>query len=383
MRTIDLGYGPLRGLWQRRRTFALVLGLAMAGCRGESKATEAPKPVAVEVLTLAPSDFRETRELLGEIVSREHVVLLPQVAGYVRAIRVRPGERVTRGQTLVEVDARQQAAAVASVEAEKRASEADLKLAERLAERTEALFLRGLVSAEELEQARTELKTAQARSRSAAAQVAERRVGLQFFAVRSPQDGIVGDIDVRIGDFVTASTPITRITQADVLEVAVRIPAERARALRPETHIEILAPDGSVLVAAPVYFVAPHADPRTQLVELLARFDNAVGLRPSELVRTRVVYDERPALQVPALAVFRQSGQAFVYGVKEDEAGRTIVERRPVTLGALGPHAYIVEDGLEAGDRIAVSSLQTLRDGAAIQAESPTPDTTTSGPTAG
>ena len=120
-----------------------------------------------------------------------------------------------------------------------------------------------------------------------------------------------------------------------------------------------------MLVAAAAVVVAPQTDPRTQLVDVKAIFENALGLRPAELVRTRIVYSTRQALQVPPLAVVWQSGQGFVFVVAEKE-GKTIVERRPVGLGPLGETSYPVEKGLAAGDRIAVSQLQKLRDGAPV-----------------
>ncbi len=114
---------------------------------------------------------------------------------------------------------------------------------------------------------------------------------------------------------------------------------------------------------------APRADPRTQLVEVKAAFRNTVGLRPSELVRARLVYSTRQALQLPALAVVRQSGQPFALVVTEKE-GQTVVERRPVQLGALGEMAYVVESGLKEGERVAVTSLQALRHGAPVKVKS-------------
>jgi multidrug efflux pump subunit AcrA (membrane-fusion protein) len=78
-------------------------------------------------------------------------------------------------------------------------------------------------------------------------------------------------------------------------------------------------------------------------------------------------------LQVPVLSIVRQSGQAFVFAVTQKGPGLA-VSRRPVTLGRLGEQSYVVEGGLAQGDRIAVSSLQALRDGAPIRvkAEAPT-----------
>jgi RND family efflux transporter MFP subunit len=184
--------------------------------------------------------------------------------------------------------------------------------------------------------------------------------------VRAPFAGTVGDVLVRVGDFVSATTPLTSVAQADVLEVSVAVPSERARALRPETPLEVLDAQGKVLISSPIFFVAPQADPRTQLVEVKAAFRNTVGLRPSELVRARLVYSTRNALQLPALAVVRQSGQPFALVVREKE-GQTVVERRPVKLGALGELAYVVEGGLEEGEQVAISSLQALRDGAPVK----------------
>ena len=242
----------------------------------------------------------------------------------------------------------------------------DRELAERTLTRTRSLYQEGLVSAQELESAQAALQAAQAASQSSAAAVSQRQVQLQYFAVKAPLAGTVGDVLVRVGDFVTASTPLTTVAQTEVLEVSVALPAERAREVKVGTPVEILGADGAVLVRCELYFVAPQADAKSQLVDVKAVFKNAVGLRPNELVRTRLVYGVRNALQIPALAVTRQSGQTFVFAVSEKD-GKTVVARKPVTLGPLGETDFVVEAGLGEGDRIAVSSLQALRDGAPIK----------------
>ena len=89
-----------------------------------------------------------------------------------------------------------------------------------------------------------------------------------------------------------------------------------------------------------------------------------------QLVRARLVYSTRSALQLPALAVVRQSGQPFAL-VVTDKEGKTVVNRRPVQLGTLGAMAYVVESGLNAGDVVAVSSLQALRDGTQVKVKQP------------
>lgn len=327
-------------------------------------------PREVEVLALTPSEVRETGEYLGSLLTRQSVNVLPQVSGYIRKIHVRPGDKVQAGAALLEVDARKEAAALDSASAQQRSAQASLELAQQTRARSESLYKEGLISAQELEQARAHAAAAEASLRSARAQVSARAVELQFFTVRAPFAGTVGEVKVRVGDFVAASTNLTTLAQADVLEVNVAVPAERARTIKPGTAMEILDSSGDALVSTEVFYIAPEAHPRTQLVDVKAVFQNTVNLRPSELVRVRIVYGTRQALQIPALAVVRQSGQAFAFAVEEKE-GKTVVERRPIVLGALGPASYVVEQGIGEGDRIAVSSIQALRDGAPIIPKGP------------
>jgi RND family efflux transporter MFP subunit len=354
-----------------------VWGLALVaggvGCGGKPAAKAPPPPREVEAVTMAPAETRDTGEYLGTLTSRQSVNVVPQVAGYVRRIHVSPGQKVEAGAPLLEVDGRQESAALESAQAQRSSAQAALELAKQTRERTEALYKEGLVSAQELERARSQTETTEAAARAASAQVSQREVQLQYYVVRAPFAGTVGDVLVRLGDYVGAITPLTSVAQADALEVSVAVPSERARSLQPNTPLELLDAQGKVLLTSPLFFVAPQADPRTQLVELKAAFRNTLGLRPNELMRARVIYSTRSALQVPALAVVRQSGQPFAFVVLDKE-GKTVVERRPIKLGALGELSYVVESGLLAGERIAVSSLQLLRDGAPVKVkEKPAP----------
>jgi RND family efflux transporter MFP subunit len=190
-------------------------------------------------------------------------------------------------------------------------------------------------------------------------------VALSNHVIKAPVPGVVGDVKVRLGDYVTATTPLTTVAKAKALELSVAIPAARARGLALGAPVEILGQDGSVLVESQVFYIATEADPRTQLVEVKATFDNTVGLRPQELVRVRVVFEITQALQIPLVAVQRQSGQTFAFVVVTRD-GQMVVERRPVKLSELGERGYRVEEGLKPGDRVAVSSLHLLRDGAVV-----------------
>jgi RND family efflux transporter MFP subunit len=348
------------------RRFAALVSLAMLGCVAKAeKQGPGSAPREVSVLTISPSSVRDTGEYLANVISRQNVSIVPQVSGYVRKVLVTPGQVVKAGDTLVELDARAERAALESANAQEKAASSAEELARRTAERTRTLHKEGLVPGQELDRAEAEAASAAAEQRAAAARAAEQRVGVGFHVVRAPFGGTVGDVVTRVGDFVTASAPLTSLTQSGTLELAVRIPPERARRVRPGTTVEVLGDDGSVKLSTTLYFVAPEADPKTQLVDVSAVFQNDVGLRPSEMVRARIIYGTSQALTVPVLSIVRQSGQAFVYAVEQRPAG-PVVARRPITLGMLSDQSYVVEKGLAAGDRIAVSSLQFLRDGSPV-----------------
>ena len=349
---------------------ALVVLFAL-GCTARAEKKAPPPPAReVEILRIQPSDVRDSAEYLGSIVSRESVSILPQVSGYVRRIALRPGQSVKAGDVLIELDARQERAALESADAEQRAAASSEELAVRTLERTQALHREGLVSGQELDRAAAQAQAAEAQRRAAAARAAEQRVALGFHAVKAPFGGTVGDVAARLGDFVTTSTALTTITQGSALEIQIRVPADRARLARIGMPVELLDAKGAVKVKTSVFFIAPEADPRTQLVDVSAAFPNEIGLRPSEMVRARLVYGTRRALTVPVLAIVRQSGQAFVYAVDDKPSG-SVVARRPVTLGTLSEQHYVVEKGLAEGDRVVVSSLQLLRDGAPVKPKPP------------
>ncbi|HEY1100505.1 MAG TPA: efflux RND transporter periplasmic adaptor subunit [Myxococcota bacterium] len=346
----------------------------MSGCAAEKKTPPPPPPKAVDVLTVKPTPVRDTAEYLGSLISRQSVTVLPQVGGYVKAINVRPGQKVKAGQVLVEIDARDKAAILDSSVAQQRSAQARLELAQQTAVRAEALTKEGLGSTQELERAQAEVAASQAALSAANASIAQQQVTVGFASVRAAVAGTVGEVPIRIGDAVTPTTWLTTIAQSQTLELSLSIPPTRARLMPADSVVEVLDQNGAVLVTAPIFYIAPQADAATQLVVVKAVFENTVNLRPNELVRTRVVYGSGEALQVPAMSVVRQSGQAFVF-VVGDKDGKKVVNRRPVQLGRLGALNYVVESGLEAGEVIAVTSLQALRDGAAIVPTEAKPET--------
>ncbi|MFP2932261.1 efflux RND transporter periplasmic adaptor subunit [Pyxidicoccus sp. 3LG] len=353
---------------------AALVALALAGCKG-GQAENGPqggqggagRPMPVQVQALQTGPVRDTSEYLGTLISRRSITVFPQVAGYVRTIPRRPGERVEAGEALLVVDPRRERAGLRATQAQRTSALAQLEFARRTRTRSEQLLKEGLISRQDYDQAVAQAEQAEASARAVEAQIQSQEVQLGFYEVSAPFAGVVGDYPVKVGDYVTPQTPLTMLDQSLALEVSVQVPVERARTIQVgRTAVEVLDPDGKLLVSAPVFFVAPTPSPATQLVEIKATFENEVGLRAGQLVRALVVYETREALQVPTPAVTRISSQSFVYVVGQGDGG-TVAQRAPVSLGQVADNAYEVTGGLDAGTQVVVSGIQLLRDGQPIQ----------------
>jgi RND family efflux transporter MFP subunit len=355
------------------RALLFLAALAASACGGgdgQPAAGGSPPalpPTDVKTITLEAKPIAHSSEFVATIRSLRSTTVQPQVEGYVRRIFVRAGDRVRAGQALVQIDPDRQQATVSTLESQRAAREADLAFATQQLARMRKLHDAGAVSLAEREQAESAHKNAEAQLAAVQSQIKENQVQLQYYRVTAPGDGIVGEIPVREGDRVTTATPITTIDQAEGLEAYINVPLERAAELRPGLTVELLDGAGAVVSSNPVTFVAPRADDATQSVLVKATLrQRPPDLRVMQYVRARLVWNNEPALAVPVIAVNRIAGQHFVF-VAEPAGEGFVARQKPITVGSLIGDDYVVERGLVAGDRVIVSNVQKIGDGAPVK----------------
>ena len=359
----------------RERILALslfTLVFAAAACGGAKPAGPPGGPgMPVEVVTLVERPVAQTTEFVGTVRSRRSTTVQPQVEGFVTRILVRSGDRVRPGTPLMLIDAGMQQAAVASLESQRASRQADLLYAQQQAERMRTLHEAGAASKAELEQAQTGLSTSQAQLGAAEAQIREQRVALAYHRVTAPTVGVVGDIPVRVGDSVTRSSVLTTIDQNAGLEIYINVPVQEAQNLRVGLPVQLIDDRGQIVAAAKVSFVATSVDPATQSVLAKAVLEDAGPFRTEQFVRARVVWTEAPALTVPLVALNRINGQFFAYVAEPGEGGTTVAHQRAVEPGAVVGNDYVVRSGLKAGEKLIVSGVQKIRDGAPVASGAP------------
>jgi RND family efflux transporter MFP subunit len=340
--------------------YALVAVLVACGSKEQP---QPPPPPVVDVATLQPTDVVESTEYLGRLRSRTAAVIQPQVAGRITDILVKPGDVVDAGRPLAKIDPGGQPAAVAQAQAGRQAAQAQLALAEQNLARIKQLVDQRALPRQELDNAQAAVTSARAQVAAQGAQITGSQTQLRYYTVLSPSHGTVGDIPARVGDTVSPQTRLTSVVDNATLEVNVAIPVDRAAQLGAATRIEVLDDTGHAVGSGTVKFVSPDVDPTTQTVLVKADVANPEGvLRTDQIARARVIWKTEQGLRVPALAVSRIGDQVFVF-----VATGTVVKQRPIKVGELIDNTYVVVSGLKAGERIATSNIQKLRDGALIQ----------------
>ena len=348
---------------------ALFLAAIAAACSGNSvKGAQAQGDpvVPVKILVAQAVPISDTTEYVATLKSRDSAVIMPQVEGQITEIRVHSGDRVSPGTVLMQIDPTKQQATVNSQEHGRAAQEANLAYAQQQYDRISALAAAGVVSRQDLDQAKSALDTARAQLKSLDAQVQEQQVQLHYYRVTAPSTGIVGDIPVHVGDRVTTTTMLTSVDKPGSLEAYVYIPVERSSQLKINMPVQIVDASGEVIADSRVTFLSPQVDNTTQTVLIKSRIANHEDrLRNLQFIRARVIWGTHLGPVIPVVAVSRVGGQYFAF-VAEDQNGKLVAHQKPLRIGEMTGNDYAVLDGIKPGDKIIVSGVQFLVDGATV-----------------
>ncbi|MGA3010730.1 MAG: efflux RND transporter periplasmic adaptor subunit [Terracidiphilus sp.] len=344
----------------------LLLGLAATGCQKKQVAQAASgmqaMPVQTVAVTLAP--VPQSSEYVATIKSRRSATLEPQVYGRITEIHVRSGDHVKAGQLLMEIDPHQQMAAVESARATERQKKAmyDYNVIEL--DRQRRLFEAGVTSRDAYDQAQQSFSNTKADYESSVELRKTQEEQLAYYLVRSPFDGVVGDIPVHVGDFASpANSPTTVLTTVDEskdLEAYIYVPTERSGQVRQGLVVELTDNAGKLLEKTNIDFLSPQVDSTLQGILVKAPVHATPELlRNAQMIKARVIWSTSPMAVIPVLAVSRQGGQTFVF-VAQQQNGHFVARQVAVTLGDTVGNLYSVSSGLNAGDRVIVSSTQFL-----------------------
>lgn len=355
---------------------ALMLCLALAACQKDQP--KAPQgmgagggmqamPVKTVAVSLEP--VAQSSEYMATVKSRRSATILPQVSGMLTSILVQSGQHVKAGQVLMTIDPRQQQATVAAQTATEQQKKATYDFDNVQLERQKKLFAAGVTSKEALDQAQQAFENAKADYEASRGTREMQEQTLGYYTIRAPFDGVVGDVPVHVGDYVSpsmgsSSMALTTVDQGGDLEAYIYIPTERASEVRSGLSVELYDTAGKLLEKSKIDFVSPQVDPSLQGILAKAPVHRTSEImRNAQLIKAKVIWSTKPMVVVPVLAITRQGGQTFVFVARKQQNGQYIAAQSPVNLGDTVGNAYSITSGLNAGDEVVVSSTQFLVNG--------------------
>ena len=357
-----------------------------SGCKQPGAAANAPagmQALPVQTQSVALSPVQQSSDFVATIKSRRSAVVLPQVDGNLTQLLVRSGDHVHAGQLLMEIDPRRQQSLVDAQKSTENQKKALYDYNELEIERQRKLFAAEVTSRDTLDQAEQSFRNTRADWEAATATRKSLEEQLAYYRVKAPFDGIVGDVPVHLGDYVTPTTALTTVDQNQDLEAYIFVPSERSGDVHMGMPVQILDGDGKIQESTKVDFLSPQIDTQLQGILLKAPVHStSVALRTAQLVKARVVWSTSPQPVIPVLSVSRLGGQTFVY-VATTQNGKSVASQRAVTLGGTTDNNYIVLGGLKAGDQLIVSGTQFLQDGMPVMPMSAGPPKAAAAPQSG
>ena len=350
----------LRGWIGSGVLLAAVVGVAFGLAWWKKKSIDAamaaganrPEPSeTVNVAVAQEREHRRTTTAIGTVLALRSITLRNEMPGTVKEVSLTPGQVVEPGTVLVALD-------VSVEDAELKAQEAQLALADTLLVRARQAYQTQSIPLEEVDRARAQRDVA-------AAQIIRTKAVIARKTIRAPFKARIGLSDVHPGQYLNEGFVITTLQGVDpAAHVDFSIPQAVAAGLREGDAVEVFT--ATTLTPTPARIVAVDArvDPATRNAMVRARIEGSVGPSPGAAVRVRVpVGPARTAVAVPASALRKGAGGDHVFVIAPRADGKPEARSRPVQVATAVGDEVLIADGLKAGETVATSGSFKLRDG--------------------
>lgn len=308
-------------------------------------------PVSVELGRVQAMSLEDDTQAVGTLRAQASVLLKPEVSGRVVKIGFADGQRVRKGQVLVQLDDSLQAAQLQQAEAQAAIARTQLQ-------RNRELLAQSFVSASVVDQAQAAVQVADA-------QVALSRAQLERMRLVAPFDGMAGIRTVNLGDYVKDGTELVSLEDASAMWVDFRLPERDVPRLRIGQPVEV------ALDALPGQPLKARVEASDALLDVNGRsllvrarlMGNTSMLRSGLFARVRLVFAARPqALMVPEEALVPQGGKQFVIKAVDGPNG-LVAQKIEARLGLRQPGRVELLEGVKPGDRVVTAGHTRLTRG--------------------
>ena len=341
--------------YQNKPSHSQQASTATPSAAGTAPAARAPNVESAKVEIIKLTDDTQA---VGSLKSRQGVMLRPEVSGRITALNFKDGDRVRKGQLLVQFDDQLPVAQM-------KQSQAELSIAQANHKRNQELVAQNFVSKRSLDESAANMEVAQAKLALAQATVAR-------LSLKAPFDGMTGIRTVNVGDYLKDGGDIVNIEDIAAVFVDYRLPERLQNKIKKgqKAQIDLDALPGRKFTAV-IQAIDPLVDANGRSVGVRACIDNRqFQLRPGMFARVNTVFGERDnAKVIPEEAIVPQGNKQFVIKLVEGaEKGSKITQRVEVKVGIRKPGKVEILEGLIEGDEVVTAGQQRVqKDGTAVK----------------
>lgn len=333
-----------------------------AGAASTGNAATPPRPPSVESAKVEIMKLTDDTQAVGSLKSRQGVTVRPEVSGRITQLNFKDGERVKKGQLLVQFDDQLQQAQI-------KQSQAELSIAQANHKRNQELVAQNFISKRSVEESAANLEVAQAKLSLSQATAARLKI-------TAPFDGMTGIRTVSVGDYLKDGGDIVNIEDIAAVYVDFRLPERFQSKVKKgqKAQVDMDALPGRKFSAV-IQAIDPMLDANGRSVGVRACIDNRQNqLRPGMFARVNTVFSEREkAIVVPEEAIVPQAGKQFVIKLldgadKGTEKETKTTQRVEVKVGIRRPGKVEILEGLVEGDEVVTAGQQRVqKDGTSVK----------------
>ncbi len=326
----------------------------------------AAKAILVGIDTIQSETFTHYIELQGKVESESVSYVTPRAGGgQVRAIYIQRGDRVKRGQLILQLDNTliKQSAAAATQNIETLKSQA--ALAKAVYEKQKSLWEQNIGSEIQLMTTKTNADALASQLRAANEQLGMVKDQLAFTTIYSDVDGVAEEVNVKVGDLFMGPGQV-KIVNTTKLKLTAQVPENYAGKVKVGTELTLTFPDIQKIINNKVNVLGNVIDPlsRSFYIESKLPIDN--NFRPNLLAQVKIKdYEKKNAISIPVNLLQTDEKGKFVYVVAM-EAGKMFASKKMVSTGEFYGNNIEVLSGLAAGDILISEGYQSIYDGQLI-----------------
>jgi membrane fusion protein (multidrug efflux system) len=326
----------------------------------------AAQAVVVNITPVVAQDFNHYIELQGKIESESVSFVTPRAGGgQVKAIFVKRGDRVKKGQVLLQLDNSMIKQSVAAASQNIETVKAQAALAKSVYEKQKNLWEQNIGSEIQLLTAKTNAEALGSQLKAAMEQLGMAKDQLAYTSVRSDVDGVAEEVNVKVGEIFMGAGQL-KIVNTDRLKLTSQVPENYAGKIKVGTDVSLIFPDLDKTIDSKLTVVGNVIDPLSRSFFVEAKLPMDKNFRPNQLAQVKIKdYTKKNAISIPINIVQNDDKGKFVY-VAASENGKLVARKRMVTTGEFYANSIEILSGINAGEQVVTEGYQNIFDGQAL-----------------